>query len=54
MRPPVFLDEVKTEHIWLHLISSEAYKKGEKEYKGEIEKYRSEVNAGQSLNNSLE
>jgi hypothetical protein len=37
-----------------HLISSEAYKKGEKEYKGEIEKYRSEVNAGQSLNDSLE
>ena len=37
-----------------HLISSEAYKKGEKEYKGEIQKYRSEVNAGQSLNNSLE
>jgi hypothetical protein len=37
-----------------HLISSEAYKNGEKEYKGEIEKYRSEVNAGQSLNNSLE
>ena len=37
-----------------HLISSEAYKKGEREYKGEIEKYRSEVNAGQSLNNSLE
>lgn len=37
-----------------HLISSEAYKKGEKEYKGEIEKYRSEVNAAESLNNSLE
>ena len=37
-----------------HLISSEAYKNGEKEYKGEIEKYRSEVNARESLNNSLE
>jgi hypothetical protein len=37
-----------------HLISSEAYKKGEKEYKGEIEKYRSEVNAGGSLHGSLE
>lgn len=37
-----------------HLISSEAYKKGEKEYKREIEKYRSEVSAGGSLHNSLE
>ena len=37
-----------------HLISSEAYKKGEKEYKSEIEKYRSEVNAGGSAQNSLE
>ena len=37
-----------------HLISSEAYKKGEKEYKSEIEKYRSEVNAGGSPQNSLE
>jgi hypothetical protein len=31
-----------------HLISSEAYKKGEEEYKTEIEKYRSEVNAAKS------
>jgi hypothetical protein len=37
-----------------HLISSEAYKKGEKEYKSQIERYRSEVNAGGSLPNSLE
>jgi hypothetical protein len=37
-----------------HLISSEAYKKGEKEYKGEIEKYRSGLNAAESLNNSVE
>ena len=37
-----------------HLISSEAYKKGEKEYKSEIEKYRSEVNAGGIPQNSLE
>ncbi len=29
-----------------HLISSEAYKKGEEKYKSEIEKYRSAVNAG--------
>ena len=29
-----------------HLISSGAYRKGEKEYKSEIEKYRSAVNAG--------
>jgi hypothetical protein len=28
-----------------HLISSEAYKKGEQEYRSEIEKYRSEVSA---------
>jgi len=27
-----------------HLISSEAYKKGEQEYKSEIEKYRNEFN----------
>ena len=31
-----------------HLISSEAYKKGEEEYKTEIEKYRSEMNASKS------
>jgi hypothetical protein len=37
-----------------HSISSEAYKKGEKEYKSQIEKYRSEVNAGGSLPSSLE
>jgi hypothetical protein len=37
-----------------HLISSEAYKKGEKEYKSEIVKYRSEVNAGGIPQNSLE
>jgi hypothetical protein len=37
-----------------HLISSEAYKKGEQEYKSEIEKYRSEVNAAGSLPNSLD
>jgi len=37
-----------------HLISSEAYKKGEQEYKSEIEKYRSEVNAGRSLPNPPE
>jgi hypothetical protein len=29
-----------------HLISSDAYKKGEEKYKSEIEKYRSAVNAG--------
>jgi len=29
-----------------HLISSGAYRKGEEEYKSEIEKYRSAVNAG--------
>jgi hypothetical protein len=29
-----------------HLISSEAYKKGEEKYKSEIEKYRGAVNAG--------
>ena len=32
-----------------HLISSEAYKKGEEEYKSEIEKYRSEMNAGRGM-----
>jgi hypothetical protein len=32
-----------------HLISSEAYKKGEEEYKTEIEKYRSEINAAKSV-----
>jgi len=32
-----------------HLISSEAYKKGEEEYKSEIEKYRSEMNAGRGV-----
>ena len=32
-----------------HLISSEAYKKGEEEYKSEIEKYRSEINAGRGV-----
>ena len=37
-----------------HLISSEAYKEGEKEYRSQIEKYRSEVNAGRGLPNSLE
>jgi hypothetical protein len=37
-----------------HLISSEAYKKGEQEYKSEIKKYRSEVNAAGSLPNSLD
>ena len=37
-----------------HLISSEAYKKGEEEYKSEIKKYRSEVNAAGSLPNSLD
>jgi len=37
-----------------HLISSEAYKKGEQEYKSEIKKYRSEVNAGGSLPNPPE
>jgi len=37
-----------------HLISSEAYKEGEKEYRSEIEKYRSGVNADRSLPNSLE
>lgn len=37
-----------------HLISSEAYNKGEQEYKSEIEKYRSEVNAAGSLPNSLD
>jgi hypothetical protein len=31
-----------------HLISSEAYKKGEEEYKNEIEKYRSEMAAHRS------
>ena len=29
-----------------HLISNEAYRKGEEKYKSEIEKYRSAVNAG--------
>ena len=37
-----------------HLISSEAYKKGEQEYKSEIRKYRSEVNAAGSLPNSVD
>ena len=37
-----------------HLISSEAYKEGEKEYRSQIEKYRSEVNADRGLPNSLE
>ena len=32
-----------------HLISSEAYKKGEEEYKSEIEKYRSEMAAGRGV-----
>ena len=32
-----------------HLISSEAYKKGEEEYKSEIEKYRNEMNAGSGV-----
>ena len=32
-----------------HLISSEAYKKGEEEYKSEIEKYRSAVNTGRGV-----
>ncbi len=32
-----------------HVISSEAYKKGEEEYKSEIEKYRSEMNAGRGV-----
>jgi hypothetical protein len=32
-----------------HLISSEAYKKGEEEYKSEIEKYRSAMNAGRGV-----
>ena len=32
-----------------HLISIEAYKKGEEEYKSEIEKYRSEMNAGRGV-----
>lgn len=31
-----------------HLISSEAYKKGEEEYKTEIERYRSEMSAAKS------
>jgi hypothetical protein len=31
-----------------HLISSEAYKKGEEKYKTEIEKYRSAVNGGKT------
>ena len=31
-----------------HLISSEAYRKGKEEYKAEIEKYRSEVNASKT------
>jgi hypothetical protein len=31
-----------------HLISSEAYKKGEEEYKTQIEKYRNEMNAAKS------
>jgi hypothetical protein len=37
-----------------HLISSEAYKRGEQEYKSEIKKYRSEVDAAGSLPNSLD
>lgn len=37
-----------------HLISSEAYKKGEQEYKSEIKKYRNEVDAAGSLPNSLD
>ena len=37
-----------------HLISSEAYKKGEQEYKSEIEKYRSELNADGGHPNSLD
>ena len=37
-----------------HLISSEAYKKGEQEYKSEIEKYRSELNAEGGHPNSLD
>ena len=37
-----------------HLISSEAYKKGKQEYKSEIEKYRSAVNAAGSVPNSLD
>jgi hypothetical protein len=32
-----------------HLISSGAYKKGEEEYKSEIEKYRSEMNVGRGV-----
>jgi len=32
-----------------HLISGEAYKRGEEEYKSEIEKYRSEMNAGRGV-----
>ena len=32
-----------------HLISGEAYKKGEEEYKTAIEKYRSEMNAAKSV-----
>jgi hypothetical protein len=32
-----------------HLISSEAYKKGEEEYKNEIERYRSQMNAGRGV-----
>jgi hypothetical protein len=32
-----------------HLISSEAYKKGEEEYKSEIVKYRSAMNAGRGV-----
>jgi hypothetical protein len=32
-----------------HLISSQAYKKGEEEYKSEIEKYRNEMNAGRGV-----
>jgi hypothetical protein len=35
-----------------HLISSEAYKKGEEKYKSEIEKYRSAVSAGKPKNDS--
>jgi hypothetical protein len=37
-----------------HLISSEAYKKGEQEYKSEIEKYRSEFNGDGGHPNSLD
>ena len=32
-----------------HLISSEAYKKGEEEYKNQIENYRSEMNTGRGV-----